>query len=176
MTTNIGKYAKKRTLSTQNLLYPKKTPKQVDYISEDLQFLSNNGFISQRYLAKSFPKKKIYLRPSRLEKIRSKVQEKLDDSFTGSPEYQNTAKHTIHLYEAFKEYMKPRELDLNYLCPVKLRSPKSLASPIQQPNHMAALSNYKQESMGVFKSTNFRLRKAKEYIKIAKRLSSGYNI
>ncbi|OMJ82763.1 hypothetical protein SteCoe_16469 [Stentor coeruleus] len=174
--TSVGKYTKKRNLSMQNLPYLKKTPKQVDYISEDLQFLSNNGFISQRYLAKSFPKKKIYLRPSRLEKVRSKVQEKLDVSFTGGHEYQNTPKHTINLYEAFKEYMKPCDLDLNYLCPNKLRSPKYLADIGQHSNHMAALSNYKQESMRAFKNTNFRLRKAKEYIKIAKRLSNDYNI
>ena len=139
-------------------------------LKENLDFLKEKGFISPKY----FSKRKTAGKPKQVVRKLDKI--KLKNSFSDNAQYQEDLKSNYNNYNAYKEMISPSVRDLNYLCPLNMiRLPVSLCSPTPSYIPKAIHSNYLKDSMHSLKNTDFRLKKAREYIKAARRLSKKYS-
>lgn len=145
---------------------------------EDLNFLKEFGFISPRYLSKKQVKKPKADKPlatAKKEDKKNRERIKLKASFSDDFAFQEKLKNTHNNYLEFQETVKPSARNLQHLCPLELPSlPKSLCSPVPSSLPKVIHSKYIHESMDFLKSTGFRIKKAKEYISIARRMSKKY--
>lgn len=79
-------------------------------------------------------------------------------------------KYSMNLYSDYQSLIKPKESNLDYLCPqISQRTPvQNLLGPKQ------SYAKYRLASMKLLKTTDTRIKRAKEYLKIAKNLSTRY--
>lgn len=139
-------------------------------LKENLDFLNEKGFISPKYFSKRKTPGKTKQTVRKLAKI------KIKNSFSDNVQYQEDLKSNFNHYNAYREMIKPSLKDLNYLCPFDMiKVPLSLCSPTPSYVPKAIHSNYLRDSMQSLKNTDFRIKKAKEYIKVARRLSKKYS-
>lgn len=168
--TNPSKHPSSRQLSMPDLPFVLKHSQAQVRLKENLNFLHENGFISPKY----FSKRKSQSKPNQIS--RKLPKPKLKNSFSDNYEYQQNLKISHNHYDAFKELIKPSQKNLNYLCPIDMiKLPMSLCSPTPSYVPKAIHSNYLKDSMQSLKNTDFRIKKAKEYIKVARRLSKKYS-
>lgn len=165
-----SKHTPSRQLSMPELPFVLRTSQAQIRLKENLHFLQENGFISPKY----FSKRKSRSKP--IQSSKKQPKPKLKNSFSDHQEYQQHLKISHNHYDAFKELVKPSERNLNYLCPIDMiKLPMSLCSPTPSYVPKAIHSNYLKDSMQYLKNTDFRIKKAKEYIKVARRLSKKYS-
>ena len=147
-------------------------------LKEDLNFLKEFGFISPRYLSKKQAKQPKVAKPQAAVKKEGKNNRdriKLKASFSDDFAFQEKLKNAHNNYLEFQETVNPSARNLQHLCPLESPSlPKSLCSPVPSSLPKVIHSKYIHESMDFLKSTGFRIKKAKEYISIARRMSKKY--
>jgi hypothetical protein len=100
-----------------------------------------------------------------------KDEDNLNVSISNDPEIQNKLKYSTNLYSDYQEYFKTYRPHINHLCPIKsMRTPEFVHSPLPSTLPKENYASYKASSLKLLKSTNFRIKRAKEYIKIAKNI------
>jgi hypothetical protein len=141
-------------------------------VKEDIKFLYDFGFISPKYFSKKTIKNKKNV-VKKIEGFQEKV--KMKASFSDDFAFQEKLRSSENNYLEFQETVKPSSKNLKHLCPLETpRIPKSLCTPVPSCLPKEIHSRYLKESMDLLKNTNFRIKKAKEYITIARRMSKKY--
>ena len=169
---------KYRNYSTRNILLPsinasKKTSKSA--LDNQTPKPAKSGLVSPKYLKIKAVSKNYFENYPELKDYSENPVKKFNDSILLDNNIQDQLKFSTNLYADFQELIKPEKYNINYLCPKKsMMTPSTLHTPTPSTLPKQKYLEYKLDSMRLFKDTNCRIKKAKEYLLIAKHLSKKY--
>ena len=139
-------------------------------VDNDLNFLSSKGYITQKYLSKT-PRINYIKVPRDIKTRNTPSQNAIPASYCLYEELKDSMK----LYEDYQKLIKPEKNYMNDLSPYSQRkAPKGPAAQEGVSSPKASYIHYKMNSMNALTIADTRIKKAKEYIQIAKNLSKKY--
>ena len=139
-------------------------------IENDLDFLCTKGFIAPKFLSKT--PKIPNIRPLREIKKRKISSENVIPAYY---HLDKELKNSTKLYEDFQKFIKPERDYINNLCPYKqMQTPKDTGVSGGLASPQSSYFHYKMHSMSFLTVAGTRIKKAKEYIQVARKISIRY--